>query len=56
MNLSISSVSEGKSPTPHINISEEMKSAGLSKTYADVNVFPNKPTIPFKNHLRAHII
>jgi len=34
----------------------EMKAAGLERSYADINVFPNKPMVPYKNHLRMHII
>ena len=33
-----------------------MKAEGLKKNYADINIFPNKPTTPYKNHLRWHIV
>lgn len=35
---------------------EEMQQEGLQKNYADVNNFPDKPIVPYKNFLHKHIV
>lgn len=33
-----------------------MLEEGLEKSYANINTFQDKPLVPYKNHLRKHIM